>query len=318
MDITVRPVPLTCPGHSRPVVFLQYTGITPDGFFLVSASKDGNPMIRDGVTGDWVGTFLGHKGAVWSAAIDRQGLKVATASADFSAKVWDAIVGSELMTFEHPHIVRTIALSSNCDKMVTGCQDKLLRVFDLTSPTPSANPLVLTGHSSTPKIALFGPNDERIFSISEEPLIRVWDLKTCTQITQLHTPLPVTSIELSQDASILTSSCGQQVQFWDSRSLTLIKSFAVGAEVSSVSLHPTNRSFVVGGPDFRVRLMDFDTGREIDTLKSHFGPVHCVRFAPNGESFASSSEDGTIRIWQIESKSSDNSADTSPRDVVAE
>jgi serine-threonine kinase receptor-associated protein len=35
-------VPLVCHGHSRPVVDLSYSPVTPDGYFLISASKGMN------------------------------------------------------------------------------------------------------------------------------------------------------------------------------------------------------------------------------------------------------------------------------------
>ncbi|KAK8581724.1 hypothetical protein V6N13_144732 [Hibiscus sabdariffa] len=113
MDKKKVGVPLVCHGHSRPVVDLFYSPVTPDGFFLISASKDSSPMLRNGETGDWIGTFEGHKGAVWSVCLDTNALRAASASADFSAKVWDALTGDVLHSFEHKHIVRACAFSED-------------------------------------------------------------------------------------------------------------------------------------------------------------------------------------------------------------
>ncbi|KAK4259206.1 hypothetical protein QN277_005561 [Acacia crassicarpa] len=53
---------------------------------------------------------------IWSCGLDTNALRAATASADFSSKVWDASTGVELHWFEHKHIVRACAFSENSPK----------------------------------------------------------------------------------------------------------------------------------------------------------------------------------------------------------
>jgi serine-threonine kinase receptor-associated protein len=52
--------PLTCHGHSRPVPHIAFSAIEKDTdkdkndvYYMISACKDGNPMLRNGITGDW-------------------------------------------------------------------------------------------------------------------------------------------------------------------------------------------------------------------------------------------------------------------------
>lgn len=85
MSYPVKSVPLVAHGHTRPVTHLSFSVQEDDGtHLLVSSCKDGNPMLRDW-KGDWIGTFIGHKGAVWSTKLSLDCSKAASGSADFTA-----------------------------------------------------------------------------------------------------------------------------------------------------------------------------------------------------------------------------------------
>jgi serine-threonine kinase receptor-associated protein len=290
-------VPLVCHGHSRPIVALEYSHVTPDGVFLISSSKDGQPMLRCGDSGDWVGTFQGHKGCVWHATLNREATHAATASADFSARLWNAITGDELKSFAHKHIVKSVSFSSEGQRLLTGGSEKLLRIFDLGKP--EAEPYVMSGSGSQIKTAQFIANDELILSsCAEDKGIRVWDVKSNTVVTTLSTESPVTSIEVSADGKNMTTADGKTVTFWDLQNFSKVKTWTMDYEVESASVSLKHKKFVAGGPDMWVHLHDMETGAEEQTNKGHHGPVHTVRFAPDQNSFSSGSEDGTIRIWQ--------------------
>uniref|UniRef100_A0A8C5VBW9 Serine-threonine kinase receptor-associated protein n=1 Tax=Microcebus murinus TaxID=30608 RepID=A0A8C5VBW9_MICMU len=265
--MAMRQTRLTCSAQltcsARPVADLAFSGIT--------TCKDGKPMLCQGDTGDWIGKFWGHKGTVWGATLNKDATKAATAAPDFTVKVWDASVGR-----------------AQCNYLLTGGQDKLLHIYDLNKP--KAEPKEISSHTSRIKKA-----DEQILSADNET-VRLWGHATMTEVKSLNFSMSVSSMEYIPEGEILVITYGRSIAFHSAVSLDTIKSFEAPATVNSASLHPEKEFLVAGGEDFR--LYDYNSGEELESYKGHFGPIHCVRFSPDGKLYASGSEDGTLRLWQ--------------------
>jgi len=296
---SLRQTPLTCSGHTRPVVFLAFSSIGEDGkFYSISACKDGKPMLRQGETGDWIGTFEGHKGAVWGVDVNKDATKAATGAADFSAKVWDAQTGEEELSLQHKHIVKSVHFSSDGAALATGSNDKILRIYDLEQP---AEPIVkFEGHTAGIKQVCYTPDSQRLLSCSDDKTLRMWDTATGNQIIKKDFTDSIGGLEIHKDNQLITVAVGRKVVFLNSQTLEVEKEVSIPCNVYSASLHHNKDIFVCGGEDLKLYKFDYSTGIEIENFKGHFGPVHCVRFSPDGELYASGSEDGTLRLWQTE------------------
>ncbi|KAK4053751.1 hypothetical protein OIV83_001407 [Microbotryomycetes sp. JL201] len=328
--------------HTRPVPSLHFSPLLnqqassthqqqPD-YLLISSCKDGKPQLRDWL-GDWQGTFIGHKGAVWSARLSNDGSKAATGSADFTAKIWDTNNGDCIATLPHKHIVRTVDLSTNADKVLTGGAEKKLRIWHLdrlppptsrSSPESDATdnidaattaaladaiqeltgPDGATAHSKAIKSACWDEKRNTVVSMGEDKTIKFWDLRTMKLAHELYFEHAITSMERSHDGEFISVTHGKTVEFISLDTRQAFITHTLDYEPSTASLHPTNRSkFVTGSvSDGWVRVHDAETGQPKEVGKGHHGPVHCISYSPDGEMYASGSEDGVIRLWQSEPK----------------
>lgn len=89
-----------------------------------------------------------------------------------------------------------------------------------------------------------------------------------------------------------------------------------GAFVSALEFNRDGTLLVASGSGRDVRLIDGKTGQQLKTLTGHRDAVHSATFSPQGDLLATGSQDGTVKIWRLDTMSILRTLAVAAKDVL--
>lgn len=102
--------------------------------------------------------------------------------------------------------------------------------------------------------------------------------------------------------TVLTASGDHSICKWDTESGKMVTTFfGHEADVMSISPNPKNVfTFISGSCDFTAKLWDIRVNKAVQNFeKCHTEDINAVSFFPSGEAFATGSDDGQVRIFEL-------------------
>ncbi|XP_040375488.1 serine-threonine kinase receptor-associated protein isoform X2 [Rosa chinensis] len=289
---------VVCERHNRSVADLCYGPVTPDGVLLLTASEDHTAILRNGETGGFIHKFEGHEGQVWSCDINSMGRLAATASEDCTVRIWDINARQCVHKFSEGNIMQSCAFSLVGNYIVMGGFRDNLKLYDLHQVD---TPIWQIANLDACVRSVAWMDDHRLMvSFSDKVGFRVWDIRGPPCIKEIRTHSSVTSIELHQSKNYITTMSANTATIWNLTFNPLVE-LCVPRISESASFRPQNDILIVGGDDRVVRILGVKDRTEISVGGGfHMGPIQCVRFSPNGQSFAAGSRDGRTIIRKID------------------
>ena len=252
----------------------------------------------------WRLLLSGHEAEVRSAAFSADATRIATASADKSARIWDAATGKEIAVLHgHQSCVKSAAFSPDALHVVTASYDKTARIWGAATGKEVA---VLHGHEDWVNSATFSPDGKRIVTASADTTARIWDAVTAKAIAVLHGhEYSVECAAFSPDGKrIVTASVDKTARIWDAatgRPIAVLRGHEEWAR--SAAFSPDGSRIVTASRDKTARIWDATTAKEIVVLRGHEDDVNSAAFSPDGMRIVTSSgsgfvKDKTARIWE--------------------
>jgi predicted oxidoreductase (fatty acid repression mutant protein) len=163
----------------------------------------------------WRFVLVGYDTTVVSAAFSTDGSHIVTASADKTARIWDAATAKKIAVLRgHDDDVASAAFNPDGSRIVTASGDKTARIWDAAT---TKEIVVLRGHDDRLQSAAFSRDGSRIVTASADRTARIWEAATAKEIAALRGHDDgVWSAAFSPDGSrIVTTSGDGTARIWD-------------------------------------------------------------------------------------------------------
>jgi WD40 repeat protein/transcriptional regulator with XRE-family HTH domain len=263
-------------------------------------------------------TLRGHVGEVYSAVFSPDGTRIATASEDGTARIWDATTGKELLAVKgssygtgsfHGHVWYA-AFSPNGKFLATAGGDNKARIWDVNT----GEELLEIRHHDYIYHVEFSPDGSRLATASMDGTSNVWDALTGKLLLTIYPGVGFIPnwVSFSPDgdriavASTLGVDTGGLIEgwasIWDAATGQMLLSLPhLNAQVGSVSFSPDGSRIITTNTDQTVRIWDADNGKELlilDGTTNRVGNVaYSSAYSPDGTRIATVVLDSQVIVW---------------------